>query len=787
MLPAQPQRRVPVRILATICVLLCSAVGSLIAVLALDTSSMPAISAIPLRTPYARQGALKIERVALPASVPRYGRVEMTVELSAAYDNPFDSSDVALDARVTTPAGKTLDVPGFFHQDYTRELKNGNEQLTPRGEPSWRIRFTPQETGAHTAVVTLRDRSGAVRHPNVRFTVAGKSAATNKPAPATGFVRLSRRDGRYFAFDNGQHYFPIGANVCWAGGRGSFDYDDWFPAYARAGCNYARLWLSPQWTTFALERAGKTEEGKGMGQFDLANAWRIDYVLGLAEAQGLYLMLCIDSYNILQPSKGAYGIWDETPHNAANGGPLARPTDFWSDAAMQRFYRDKLRYLVARYGHSRHVLAWEFWNEVDGTQGYATAPVRDWHARMATHLRAIDPHKHLITTSYAGSDGDPAVDRLPQLDYVQTHHYGSPDLARTLAHQQARKAAYGKPHYVGEIGADAGGPRREDDPQGLQIHDPLWVSVATGGAGAAQPWWWDNLIHPNNLYGLFTPVARFVRDIKWDEEKMQPVEPRLLWRQTPSPLPRRDLVLEGGPVSWEISAYNRPRTVRVDRSGAQGDLPLAGIQHGVRNHLNKHNPVTLETDFPWPVRFEVEVGDVSGYGGAALKISLDGAVALQKDFSDPDDNENPQTLRQYAGRYGIEIPAGRHTLIVENTGNDWFMAGFRFRDATERTAPPLVAWAMAGTTTGVAWVRVEDRTWRRVIALKEPVAPAPPSVLVLPKVAPGRWRAEVWDTWSGAVLQSQTVTVPATGAAAGQARVPLPAIEKDVAIKLRRF
>ena len=77
------------------------------------------------------------------------------------------------------------------------------------------------------------------------------------------------------------------------------------------------------------------------------------------------------------------------------------------------------------------------------------------------------------------------------LDYVQSHHYNSPDLAVTLANAQSNKAAYNKPHYVGEIGADSGGLRSADDPQGLQVHDPLWVTIATGGSGAAQSWWWD--------------------------------------------------------------------------------------------------------------------------------------------------------------------------------------------------------------------------------------------------------------------------------------------------------
>ncbi len=65
-----------------------------------------------------------------------------------------------------------------------------------------------------------------------------------------------------------------------------------------------------------------------MGRFDLGNAWRLDTVLELARQQGIRLMLCIDSFNILR-EKDCYNCWETTPHNAVNGGPLQRPNDFW--------------------------------------------------------------------------------------------------------------------------------------------------------------------------------------------------------------------------------------------------------------------------------------------------------------------------------------------------------------------------------------------------------------------------------------------------------------------------
>jgi hypothetical protein len=725
-----------------------------------------------LRTPYAQTGPLRIEKVAVSSPrVPRYGRVEWTVRLSATYDNPFDPEDVSLEARVTGPSGKSMTVPGFLYRSYRRSLTAGTESLTAAGEPEWKLRCAGGEVGAYRAVVRLKDRTGRVEVEAPGFTVSGLASP--------GYVRVSSRDRRYFAFDSGRAYFPIGANVCWGNARGSFSYDDWLPKYAFADANYTRLWLSPHWTTFALERAGRADEGLGMGQYDLGNAWRLDHVLELAEARGIYLMLCIDSYNILRV-RDAFPEWERTPHNAANGGPLARPDEFWTSAEMDRLYRNKLRYLVARYGCSPHVFSWEFWNEVDGISDYRSEPVRAWHDRMSAALRAIDPYRHLITTSFARTEGDAAIDRLPGLDFTQSHHYGSPDLAAPVVAENAAKARYGKPHFFGEIGADASGPRFREDLDGLQVHDPMWASLATGGAGTAMCWWWDSLIAPRILYPLYTPVARIARDVDWPSEAFRQVRPRAEWVKRPAVLPRQDLVLENGPVSWSAAAANRPKAVAITSRGASGDLPLAGIQHGTANHPDLHNPVTFRSDLPRPTRLEVEVGDVSGYGGAALTIRLDGAVVVSKEFADPDNGN--ETLRQYAGSYGVEIPAGRHEVVVENTGKDGFLVGFRVRGVVEASGPPLDLWAMAGRTTAIVWARVQGRTWKRICVQKDPPPPAPPCILVLPGLTAGRWRAEVSDTWSGDVIHRQEI------AASGPfgARVRLPAVSRDLVVKLRR-
>ncbi len=295
-------------------------------------------------------------------TVPRYGRVELTVDLGATYDNPFDPAEIDVLGRFTGPSGKVLTVPGFLYRPFERSKRGANETVKVAGPADWRVRFAPPEVGEWRCQVTAKDRSGTVTGPETRFT------CTAAPA-AKGFVRVSPDDPHYLQFDDGSPYFAIGANVCWPRAGGTFDYDEWFPAYQAAGANYARLWLGP-WDIFTFER--KPEEGRedtGLGRFDLDHAWRLDYVVDLAERTGIYLMLCFESFNSLRINP-PYAAWDICPYNAANGGPLAKPEEFFTNPEAQRSFRNRMRYLLARYGWSTHVMAWEYWNEVDIIQTY---------------------------------------------------------------------------------------------------------------------------------------------------------------------------------------------------------------------------------------------------------------------------------------------------------------------------------------------------------------------------------------------------------------------------------
>ncbi len=727
----------------------------------------------PIITPYRQFEKLKIGAIeADRKTVPTYGQIELKVDFHATFDNPFDPEDVTLDAEIKSPSGKITRVPGFLFQDQQAEIKDGTERLSPQGKPEWRVRLCLTESGDHKVRILGKDRHGEISSDPMNL----KASETK----LDGFIRVSSKNKNWFAFDSGKPYWPLGANACWGGAKGLSSYETWFKKFGDAGCNYSRLWLSPDWATFALERTGKTEEGKGLGQFDLGNCWRIDEALKIADKNGISLLLCFDSYNVLR-QKDASPFWDKTAHNRDNGGPLRIWTTFWSSEVMDRFYKMKIRYLVARYAANPRVMAWEFWNEVDLTQDFQYEPIIAWHQKMGQYLRKSDPYQHLVTTSMSDAMGNRGLQLLPELDFVQTHAY-SENIAETVSYQQGRKSQWGKPHFFGEIGADSAGPRATEDPQGLQVHNALWMSLATGSSGSAMSWWWDNLIDPQNLYSHYKAVAKFVKGIDWVREDFEAVDATTDFQVRPTGPRYVDLNLDNGPMTLKQGPHNLPQTVFIQNNKAQGDLPLAGLLHGKENHPDLHNPVTFKVNLDRSIRFDVEVGEVSGQGGGNLNIYLDGDRILTRDFVDPDGSRKTDALTQYRGRYGFDIPAGRHTIRIVNTGADWVKLSYRFEKLLLKSTPSIDVHAVLGNDTVIAWLRPEGRTWRRVIVTKNPPLPVPATVIGLEGLAAGTWKVQIWDTWAGTVQEERLENVGNRG----KIRVKIPSFDRDLALKLVR-
>ena len=83
--------------------------------------------------PLVSTGEPGIANVAANATeIPQYRKFEVSLQLSGTWDNPFDPTQVRLDAEFRAPDGTTRLVPGFFYQSFPPTRTRAGTWARPR-------------------------------------------------------------------------------------------------------------------------------------------------------------------------------------------------------------------------------------------------------------------------------------------------------------------------------------------------------------------------------------------------------------------------------------------------------------------------------------------------------------------------------------------------------------------------------------------------------------------------------------------------------------------------------
>ena len=466
-------------------------------------------------------------------SVPRYGRFEAALELSRSFSNPFDPEQIAVDVTFTSPSGRVQVVPAFWYQRFTGNGPARHDYASD-GAPGWRVRFAPDEVGTYAYSVS------AVAGSQAAAPVGGSFQAAS--STRQGFVRVDARNERYLRFDSGTPYLPVGHNVAFEDGspqlNGAAYYDSVFGSLEAAGENWTRVWMT-DFNGSALEWGNGhwTNLYDGAGTYALQSAWRLDRILELAEQHGLEVQVVLNDHgqfstwvnerwgvrcpesDVPPCERGDPGFDPGNAYSAFNGGPVpdASPQAFFTDPDARRLFKQRLRYVVARYGAYTSMLAWELFNEVQfvGTSSVnpgSDAQLRDevvaWHDEMSSYLSSLDPYDHLVTTS-SWEPATPGLWSLPGIDLVQVHTYAAPPSAKTAELRDLvaqLKTTYGKPVVVGEVGLGSGDPDADFDPatfagsvadrehlvEGTHLHNAIWTAALS--ESMAGYWWWGRYV-----------------------------------------------------------------------------------------------------------------------------------------------------------------------------------------------------------------------------------------------------------------------------------------------------
>ncbi len=435
--------------------------------------------------------------------VGRYKKFEITFQLDRIYENPFDPQQVDVMGHFTAPDGSKIDVPGFYYQDYgRRRTADGYEHLFPVGEPCWKVRFSPKQVGIYRYYVTVED-GRSLRSPEGTFECV--------ESEEKGLVRISKRDPRYFEFENGDFYWPLGTNLR-DGGRqaeprgGTYDMDKYIPAMAAAGETWTRTWMCAWWASIECSERYSSRY-HGLGRYNMENAWCLDHALELIEnTKNMYVELTLNNHG--QLCRNRYDVeWWYNPFFTINGGYLTTPSQFWTDGRAKQETLKRYRYVIARWGYCSRIMSWDMWNEVDLVDAYDQEKdlVVAWHKEMARKLREMDPYKHLIVTHIClyWMNG-PEMWSQPEIEYVQADSYWD-NIPRALKQKiWDRWKRFGKPVHVIEYG------KQYDRWDYQDFRAGLWCSTMLPFAGTASYWYW-NFVHDKNLYPHYRAVAAFMK------------------------------------------------------------------------------------------------------------------------------------------------------------------------------------------------------------------------------------------------------------------------------------
>ncbi len=455
----------------------------------------------PQATPTSTDGSSPTIQIAPLASteIGLYDLLELDIQTNLAVENPYDKNEFDLRIRFTSPSGKKKDIGAFWSVEYSQvnRFKKFSE--------GWKARFTPTETGTWTAQVYVANSE-----------LTGNSVMFNvTPSENPGFVRIDAENPRYFAFDNGDFFFPIGINLAWW--CGTCDpletYRQLMDDFHAQGGNTIRVWMA-SWS-FGIETRSS------LGTYNAYEAWLLDQVFKMAEDRGMYVILVL--LNCLDYSTWQGADWSMNLYNQAQGGPLASPEEFATNPQAIYYFEQRLSYIIDRWGYSPNLLAWEWWNEVN-LSAISDTLLMPWLKEVTAFLHGRDVNDHLVTNSYAIRDQSP-VWQMPEMDIVMKHEYtdqiASPnrDLGdRALADfNRISSAAPVKPVLMGEFGYSTNYEEEISETTGVHLHNGIWATTFAGYAGSGMYWNWDTVLQRYHLWYHFKGLSTFLHGVDLPE------------------------------------------------------------------------------------------------------------------------------------------------------------------------------------------------------------------------------------------------------------------------------
>ncbi len=505
----------------------------------------------------------------------KFDKLEITFELPD-YSNNYDPDVIDVYAIFISPSGMTYRANAFYFEDFTKlddGVHNSCEQLVQNNIKIWMIRFAPNETGLWKFNLKKRENSESLvyQYPENEYL-----EFVCNDSDLSGFVKL--RDNKYLERSNGDGFIPIGNSLPW------FERTPW-----RGTCEFGTNqmlhlmdFMSDNNINFFRFEVNYFE-GIGIIGYDFTlgknfcryynqkAAWQLDYIMNFAKERNIFILFAlfahvqlgndgvISQYHAPDGNVYDYGFYNSNnqsidghcngawslyhPYNeylSTNNLPifpdsrlsLKSPYEFHSDSLAREEQKKVIRYIIARWGYSNHLLGYELMDEADRIDvsnvndthpNYITPPeeldqsIVDWHIDIVDFIRTHDTQRHLITTAYADMDHPTTGEVYELMDFTQIHNYTNYLVApwdyvqeTYWSHIHDYQNRFQKPTMIGEHNYILYPDINALDPNLYNLKDNLWSTLHNGSFAPASYWTQFNVLQ-QGATGVYFGIGQYVK------------------------------------------------------------------------------------------------------------------------------------------------------------------------------------------------------------------------------------------------------------------------------------
>jgi hypothetical protein len=478
--------------------------------------------------------------------VPRYEKIEFGIiapeEITTEINkftlrkdktglNPFDPSQVQLNAILELPSGAKRIIPGFYYIPYKRNLVK-NEYEKDSTICNWRVRLSSEELGKHQI--------------KFEFTVGSEKTASRiqsfdvSHSNHKGHLYIDKNDNeRLKTASDSNTFIAIGMNICHAAYGKLFPdkmqrYEGWINKFAENNGNLVRFELGsnnglPDWYQYDNYLPA------------MHVMWERDNLHRLCEKKGVYFSLFRHHVEVEAHGPAWNGIsWEQNPYRNAFD---LKEVEYFINPEVIKYQKYCDRYIFARWGYSSN-LAYYGYSEVDNwltrvftsknmnprelskkDEQYGLDIFIPWLKEHQNFIRNLG-YKHVIfCSSYANSyeiEYDKKTDGVfKNSDIVAFHMYNN-EVARNFNARIPKikelKKLFKKPILLEETGYLSLLGVLAIDKTGTGFHNDIWSTSFFGLMANAQWWWWDRGIFHNDLQKDLLPLHSFLSTIDYNKQ-----------------------------------------------------------------------------------------------------------------------------------------------------------------------------------------------------------------------------------------------------------------------------